>query len=60
VLAGYTAALIGIPTVLHPDNLFMAALTRAAEVTLGIACSGMVSAIVLPQWTGKRLQHRHQ
>ena len=32
VLAGYTAALIGIPTVMAPNGLFLAALTRAAEV----------------------------
>jgi uncharacterized membrane protein YccC len=57
VLAGYTAALIGIPTVLNPDGLFIAALNRAAEVLLGILCSGIVSAIVLPQWSGTRLRH---
>ncbi|AUT73550.1 FUSC family protein [Paraburkholderia hospita] len=57
VLAGYTAALIGIPTVLNPDGLFIAALNRAAEVLLGILCSGLVSAIVFPQWSGTRLKH---
>src|SRR5260370_1218451 len=48
VLAGYTAALIGIPTVMEPNGLFLAALTRAAEVTIGIMCSSAVSALVLP------------
>ncbi|MBN3759352.1 FUSC family protein [Burkholderia sp. Ac-20365] len=57
VLAGYTAALIGIPTVLNPDGLFIAALNRGAEVLLGILCSGLVSAIVFPQWSGTRLKH---
>lgn len=57
VLAGYTAALIGIPTVLNPDGLFIAALDRGAEVLLGIVCSGLVSAIVFPQWSGTRLSH---
>ncbi|WP_027780277.1 FUSC family protein [Paraburkholderia caledonica] len=49
VLAGYTAALIGIPTVAAPHDLFLAALTRAAEVTVGIVCSSAVSALIVPQ-----------
>ncbi|CAD6550593.1 p-hydroxybenzoic acid efflux pump subunit AaeB [Paraburkholderia kirstenboschensis] len=49
VLAGYTAALIGIPNVTTPDGLFLAALTRAAEVTVGIVCSSAVSALIVPQ-----------
>ncbi|MBC8742395.1 FUSC family protein [Paraburkholderia sp. UCT31] len=49
VLAGYTAALIGIPNVTTPQGLFLAALTRAAEVAVGIVCSSAVSALLLPQ-----------
>ncbi|SMG59676.1 FUSC family protein [Paraburkholderia susongensis] len=49
VLAGYTAALIGIPNVMAPQGLFLAALTRAAEVVVGIVCSSSVSALILPQ-----------
>ncbi|WP_027799957.1 FUSC family protein [Paraburkholderia dilworthii] len=49
VLAGYTAALIGIPNVATPHGLFVAALTRAAEVTIGIVCSSAVSALIVPQ-----------
>ncbi|SMG00618.1 FUSC family protein [Burkholderia singularis] len=48
VLAGYTAALIGLPAVMAPNTLFLAALTRASEVSVGIICSAMVSAIVFP------------
>ncbi|HXZ09299.1 MAG TPA: FUSC family protein, partial [Paraburkholderia sp.] len=48
VLAGYTAALIGVPVVMEPNGLFLAALTRAAEVMLGIVCSSAVSALVMP------------
>lgn len=48
VLAGYTAALIGLPAVTSPHTLFESALTRTAEVALGIACSGAVSALILP------------
>ncbi|MFL9909984.1 FUSC family protein [Paraburkholderia sp. RL17-337-BIB-A] len=57
VLAGYTAALIGIPNVMEPNNLFMAALTRVAEVMVGILCSSAVSALVLPLKSGTALQH---
>ncbi|WP_345814770.1 FUSC family protein [Paraburkholderia sp. PREW-6R] len=49
VLAGYTAALIGIPNVTTPHDLFLAALTRAAEVAVGIVCSSAVSALIIPQ-----------
>ena len=56
VLAGYTAALIGIPTVTEPNSLFLAALTRAAEVAVGIVCSSAVSALIMPQRSSLVLQ----
>jgi uncharacterized membrane protein YccC len=56
VLAGYTAALIGIPASQHPDGAFLSALTRVAEVTLGIVCSGAVSALVFPQHAGEQMR----
>lgn len=56
VLAGYTAALIGIPTVMEPNALFLAALTRAAEVAVGIVCSSAVSALIVPQRSSLALQ----
>lgn len=49
LLAGYTAALIGIPAAQHPDGAFLSALTRVAEVTLGVLCAGIVGALVFPQ-----------
>ncbi|WP_087633570.1 FUSC family protein [Caballeronia telluris] len=55
VLAGYTAALIGIPNVATPEGLFLAALTRAAEVGVGIICSSAVSALIVPQRSGLAL-----
>jgi uncharacterized membrane protein YccC len=48
VLAGYTAILIAIPTVTAPNTVYMSALTRVAEVTIGILCSAGVSALLLP------------
>lgn len=55
VLAGYTAALIGIPLVMQPNGLFLAALGRGAEVAVGILCSGMVSAVIVPRQLGSLL-----
>lgn len=56
VLAGYTAALIGIPASQHPDGAFLSALTRVAEVVLGIVCAGAVSGLVFPQFTGLQMR----
>ncbi|SEJ05937.1 Uncharacterized membrane protein YccC [Pseudomonas linyingensis] len=49
VLAGYTAALIGLPAIADPESAFMQALWRVLEISLGILCSGLVSALILPQ-----------
>ncbi|WP_168787478.1 FUSC family protein [Paraburkholderia aromaticivorans] len=56
VLAGYTAVLIGIPASQQPDGAFMSALTRVAEVTLGILCSGVVSALIFPEHAGEQMR----
>jgi uncharacterized membrane protein YccC len=56
VLAGYTAALIGVPYVMQPNGLFLAALGRGAEVAVGILCSGTVSAVIMPRQTGALLE----
>ncbi|CAB3766772.1 FUSC family protein [Paraburkholderia solisilvae] len=56
VLAGYTAALIGIPASQHPDGALLSALTRVSEVLLGIVCAGTLSALVFPQHTGDLLR----
>lgn len=49
VLAGYTAAMIGLPVLEHPQDAFMAAVWRVLEISLGILVSTLVSAAVLPQ-----------
>ncbi|MDR5854248.1 FUSC family protein [Caballeronia sp. LZ062] len=56
VLAGYTAALIGIPAAQHADGAYLSALTRVGEVTLGIVCAGAVSALVFPQHAGEQIR----
>ncbi|KPY25870.1 FUSC family protein [Pseudomonas syringae] len=49
VLAGYTAAMVGLPALAHPEGSFMSAVWRVLEITLGILCSTAISAAVLPQ-----------
>ncbi|ROL71672.1 FUSC family protein [Pseudomonas vranovensis] len=49
VLAGYTAAMVGLPALQHPDGAFMAAVWRVLEISLGILVSTLVSAAILPQ-----------
>ena len=49
VLAGYTAAMIGLPVLEHPQQAFMAAVWRGLEISLGILVSTLVSAAILPQ-----------
>ncbi|SAL19716.1 fusaric acid resistance protein [Caballeronia cordobensis] len=56
VLAGYTAALIGIPAAQHPEGAYLTALTRVSEVTLGIVCAGAVSALIFPQHAGEQVR----
>lgn len=49
VLAGYTAAMIGLPALAHPEGAFMAAVWRVLEISLGILCATLISAAILPQ-----------
>ncbi|MBC3954742.1 FUSC family protein [Pseudomonas triticifolii] len=49
VLAGYTAAMVGLPALAHPQGAFMAAVWRVLEISLGILCATAVSAALLPQ-----------
>jgi uncharacterized membrane protein YccC len=49
VLSGYTVALIGIPAALNPSLVFDSVMTRVTEITVGIVCAGVVSALVFPQ-----------
>jgi uncharacterized membrane protein YccC len=56
VLSGYTAALIGVPAAQHADAAFLSAMTRVAEVSLGILCSGAISALVFPRHAGEQVR----
>ena len=49
VLAGYTASLIGFPSVTEPGAMFDTASVRVQEIALGILCSVLVHRYVLPR-----------
>ena len=55
MLAGYTAALIGFPSVETPLNLFDNAVARVEEIGLGILCATLVHSLVLPVGMGPTL-----
>lgn len=48
VLAGYTAAIVTLPAISNPLNVFDSAVMRLSEVMLGIAVAGVVSDLVWP------------
>ncbi|SFO94920.1 Uncharacterized membrane protein YccC [Variovorax sp. OK605] len=48
MLAGYTAALIGFPSVQTPLALFDTAVARVEEIGLGIFCATLVHSLVFP------------
>ena len=48
LLAGYTAALIGFPSVQAPLQIFDTAVARVEEIGLAILCATLVHSIVLP------------
>ncbi|WBU31794.1 FUSC family protein [Rhodopseudomonas palustris] len=52
MLAGYTTALIGFPTVDTPNQIFDIALARTEEIVLGITCAAVVSSVVFPRSVG--------
>ena len=55
MLAGYTAALIGFPSVETPLNLFDNAVARVEEISLGILSATLVHSLVFPVGMGPTL-----
>ena len=49
VLSGYTAALIGFPSVLAPGTVFDTAVSRVEEITIGVVCAALVHSLIFPQ-----------
>ena len=48
-LSGYTAALIGFPSVLNPDGVFDTAIARAEEIILGTVCAALAHSLIFPR-----------
>lgn len=48
VLAGYTASLIGFPSVSDPGSVFNIAIIRVQEITIGILCAALIHRYILP------------
>jgi uncharacterized membrane protein YccC len=49
VLSGYTAALIGFPSVLAPATVFDTAVSRVEEITVGVLCAALVHSLIFPR-----------
>src|SRR5215467_9391622 len=49
VLSGYTAALIGFPSVLAPGTVFDTAVSRIEEITVGVVCAAVVHSLIFPK-----------
>lgn len=58
MLAGYTAALIGFPSVSEPAAIFDVALARVEEIILGITCATLAHSLIFPQGVGPVLLAR--
>jgi uncharacterized membrane protein YccC len=58
MLAGYTVALIGFPSVSSPDAIFDTAVARLEEISLGIICASLVSTILFPRSVAPAVAHR--
>lgn len=55
VLAGYTAAIISLPAIDHPLQVFDQAVARCTEICLGIVCATASSALVWPMRVEQQL-----
>lgn len=48
VLAGYSACLIGFPSVDAPADVFTTAILRVQEITIGLFCGSLIHGLVFP------------
>jgi uncharacterized membrane protein YccC len=58
VLAGYTAGIIGFPSVGAPDQVFDTAILREQEIILGILCTTLMHAAFLPRTLTTQMRER--
>jgi uncharacterized membrane protein YccC len=58
LLAGYTASIIGFPSVNAPGQIFEISVLRVEEIVLGILCASLVHGVVLPRTVAGQLLER--
>ncbi|TBV00380.1 FUSC family protein [Phytopseudomonas dryadis] len=58
VLAGYTVAIIALPILHNPLLVFEEAIARCTEISLGIVCATLVSALLWPQRVERQLSRQ--
>ncbi len=49
MLAGYSAALVGLPLTADPSHIFETAIGRTEEILLGVLCAALVQTLFFPQ-----------
>jgi hypothetical protein len=55
VLAGYTAAIVGVPAALNPNGAYTLVIARFTEIMLGLACAALFSHLIFPRELAPRL-----
>ncbi|MGF7162667.1 putative membrane protein YccC [Rhodoligotrophos appendicifer] len=55
-LAAYSALLVGFGSAAQPDQAWNLAVDRITEVSLGIVCVGLVSALIFPRYASDSLR----
>ncbi|MGC1863019.1 MAG: FUSC family protein [Methylocystis sp.] len=60
MLAGYTAAIVGFPSVNAPEAIFDTAVSRVEEIVVGIICTAVVSRSLFPGHAGPLIAARIQ
>jgi uncharacterized membrane protein YccC len=58
LLAGYTASIIGFPSVEVPDQIFNTAILRVQEIAIGILCGSLIHGTVFPRSVAELLLQR--
>lgn len=58
LLAGYTASIIGIPSVEAPGAIFTTAILRVQEIVIGIVAASLIHGLVFPRTITARLLER--
>jgi uncharacterized membrane protein YccC len=58
MLAGYSAGIIGFPTIAQPNTIFHVAVTRVEEISIGIVCTSLFGTVLFPRPLGPVLAAR--